>query len=70
MRCGTGKEINCNMESMITKEVVVRMKELVDSAVADGAIIKLGGKKPENKDKGILFPSNYINKCKSQNEGF
>lgn len=55
VRCGTGKESNCNMGPMITKEVVVRMKELVDSAVADGAIIKLGGKKPENKDKGYYF---------------
>lgn len=55
VRCGTGDEPNCNMGPMITRASVERMQELVDDAVAKGAKVMLGGKRPGNKEKGYYY---------------
>ena len=54
VHCGWGDEAGCNMGPMITDKVVERMQALVDDAVAKGAKVLTGGRKPK-KEKGYYY---------------
>ncbi len=58
-----GRENNPTMAPLINKQACERMQELVDDALAKGAKLAYGGKRPENLKKGNFYEPTILVDC-------
>ena len=60
--------VNADMSSLVSKDQVDKITEMVEFAKKEGAEVILGGKRPEKFDRGYFYEPTLLTNCNQQME--